>query len=225
MKNILFAIILMIFSGSAIFPQKTPQFFAVKSDHGIIVVYNNKANTFAFEIFGKDIKPQNMNPGLMLFLVDGKVLQINFPKVKDVLEGKKLTDEKEILKLHQKWEIDFQSDQVFKQKLTAENEDTIFLNLAGGKSQQTFFWTYKRPAGESSKEFVGDAFQSTLIGDRIMVIGSPISPNENLRERRQYFNGTLSTLIFYDKEITPGSPNRTAPAKSKTKTSKTKGKN
>lgn len=225
MKKILFGLILVTIYNLAAFAQTTPQVYAVKSDNGIIVVYNNKANTFAFEIVGKDIKPQNFNSEIMLFLVDGKVFQANFPKLKNVLGSKIIKDEKEILKAHQKWEIDFQSDQVFKQKLTAENEDTIFLNLEKGKSKQTFFWTYKRPAGNTTNQFVGDAFQSTLIGDRIMVVGSPLTPNQDLRERRQFFNGTLSSLVFFDKELTPGSANKPSPATPKTKTTKTKGKN
>ena len=82
MKKILFGLILVTIYNLAAFAQTTPQVYAVKSDNGIIVVYNNKANTFAFEIVGKDIKPQNFNSEIMLFLVDGKVFQANFPKLK-----------------------------------------------------------------------------------------------------------------------------------------------
>jgi len=224
MRKIFLVLILLTISKVAMFAQQTPQVYAVNSENGVAVFYNNGKKSFAFEIFGKDIKPQTFNPQIMLFLVDGKVLQVNFPTLKAVLGGKIIKNEKDILKTHQKWEIDFQSEQVFKQKLTIENEDSIFLNLPKGENKQTFFWTYQRPAGSTNDQFVGDAFQSTLIGDRIMVIGSPLTPNQDLRERRRYFNGTLSTLVFFDKPITPNLP-KTAPVKPKAKTSKTKGRN
>lgn len=225
MKKILSIFILSLVFSLTILAQENPKVFAVKTENGVAVCYNNGNKTFAFEIFGKEIKPQNTSPGLMLFVVDGKVFQVNFPKLADILEGKKMTDEKEILKAHQKWEIDFQSESVFKQKLIAENEDTIFLNLPKGESKQTFFWTYKRPEGNANDQFVGDAFQSTLIGDTVLVIGSPLAPNQDLRERRQYFNATLSTLMFFDKEISPDAtkPTTTKPKAKTTKKTKVKG--
>lgn len=219
MKKILIVFTTILVFSLAIFAQQTPQVFAVKTEKGIAVCFNNGNKTFAFEIYGKDIKPQNTSPDLMLFLVDGKVFQVNFPKLADVLEGKKISGEKEILKTHQKWEMDFQSDQVFKHKLIAENEDTIFLNLPKGESKQTLFWTYQRPKGSADDQFVGDAFQSTVIGNRILVIGSPLAPNQDLKERRQYFNATLSTLMFFDKPITPNMQKPTS-VKPKTKITK-----
>lgn len=214
MKKILFGIILVTFFNLVSFAQQTA--FAVKTDNGIAVFYNNGKNSFAFEIFGKDIKPQTFNPNIMLFLVDGKVVQVNFPTLKAVLGGKLIKDENAILKAHQKWELDFQSEQVFKQKLKIESEDSIFLNLTKGESKETFFWSYQRPASEKDSQFVGDAFQATVVGDRVMVIGSPLTPNQDITERRRYFNGTLSTIVFFDKEIKPNTP-QTAPAKPKVK--------
>lgn len=217
-----FLILTAVFSlALAASAQKAPQAFAVKTDNGLAIFYNNGANSFAFELVGKDIKPQTFGPELMLLLVDQKVVQFNFPKLSDVLGGKSTTNSTEILKLHQKWEIDFQSEQVFKRKLIAENEDLIFLNLKGGKSIETYFWTYQRPEGDNSKQFTGDAFQSLIIGDRMMVVGSPLTSNQDLSEQRRYFNGTLSSLVFFAKETAFNAP-KPAPTKTKAKTSKTK---
>ncbi len=206
MKKILFGIILVTIFNLAIFAQQTPQAFAVKTDNGVAIVYNNGNKSFAFEIFGKEIQNVKVPSDGMFFMVDGKPLQISFPKLKDVLGNQKITDGEKILKTHQIWELDFQSKNVFKQKVTAENEAIVFLNLPKGKSHQTFFWTFTRPENVEKTEFNADAFQSTLVGDTLLVVGSPLAPNQDITAVRRFFNGTLSTLTFLDKPITPNVP-------------------
>lgn len=226
MKKLIFVWLLIFAFSLSCFAQETPQLLAVKTEKGMAVVYNNADKTFAFEIVGKDIKKADANPAGLFLVVDSKILQITFPKIKDILGEEKITDEKLILKKHQKWEIDFQSESVFKKQISVENEATKLLLLEKGKLQQTFFWTYKRPETDEKSEYGSDAFQSTLIGDTVFVIGSPFAKDEDLIERRQYFNQTLSSLVFFDKPISAALPKPPAKTPVKPKTSnKTKRKN
>jgi hypothetical protein len=203
MKKVIYISIGFMFLALSCFAQNAPKPFAIKTDTGVGIVCNNGNKSFVFEIPGNKI--ESAQGGGMLFVVDGKLVQVNFVAVETLADAKKLIvnpDKISMLKLHQIWEMDYQSKEIFKQTVSAEGETEIELKLANGKFQDSLFWYYKRPKDETSA-YIGDAFQSIQVGNVVAIVGTSLEPNDDISKRKEYLLKVLSSLVLMDKEINP----------------------
>jgi hypothetical protein len=203
MKKLVYISIGLMLLALSCFAQNAPKPFAIKTDTGVGIVCNNGNKSFVFEISGNKI--ESAQGGGMLFVVDGKFVQINFVPIETLAETKKLVDNPDtisMLKLHQIWEMDYQSKEVFKQQVSAEGESEIKLKLVTGKIHDSLFWYYKRPKNEDDA-FIGDAFQSILVGNVVAIVGTSLEPNDDISKRKEYLTKVLSSLVLMDKEINP----------------------
>jgi hypothetical protein len=213
MKKVIYISIGFMFLALSGFAQVAPKPFAIKTDKGIGIVCNNGNKSFVFEIPGNKI--ESAQGGGMLFVVDGKLVQINFVSLETLANTKKIVDNPDtvsMLKLHQIWEMDYQSKEIFKQPLSAEGESEIKLTLAKGKFQDSLFWYYKRPKDETSA-YIGDAFQSIQVGNVVAIVGTSLEPNDDISKRKEYLTKVLSSLVLMDKEINPNPTKPKAKAK------------
>ncbi len=218
MKKILYISIGFMFLSLSIFAQSVPKPFVIKTDNGVGIVCNNGNQSFVFEIPGNKI--QSAQAGGMLFVVDGKLVQVNFVPVESLADAKKLVNNPDtisMLKLHQVWEMDYQSKEVFKETVSAEGDSEVKLMLANGKSQDSLFWYYKRPKDENAA-FIGDAFHSTQVGNVVAIVGTSLEPNDDISKRKEYLVKVLSSLVLLDKEINPNVSKPKAEVKPKIKT-------
>ncbi len=203
MKKLINISIAFMFLALSVFAQSEPKAFAVKTESGVAIVCNNGNKSFAFEIKGKNV--QSAQGGGMLFVVDEKLVQVNFVGVDALDSAKKLIENPNtisMMKLHQVWEMDYLSNETFKQKVSIESESEEKFAIANGNFRDSLFWSYKRPKDETSA-YIGDAFQSTLIGNVVLVVGTTLEPNDDISSRKDYLTKVLSTIVLMDKELDP----------------------
>lgn len=161
---------------------------AIKTEEGFLFIQNRPGKSFTVEITGKSVKPveSQSNP---TFEVDGRIVQL----VTVPLE--QFTDQKlnavEALAAHQKWEINYLSEAVFKQKLAFESE-----KISVGE-QICLFWNIKRPI--YNDEFDRDFFLTTVIGDLIFGISSPVEASIKTDDLKKQYSGFFATINVSDK--------------------------
>jgi hypothetical protein len=115
---VLLAVNLPLRSANAWHPLTTPVLYglldqedgwvAIKTNEGLLFVWNVRELHFTLAIKGKEIKPIN-DPDHIFFNVDGKVLQIQLASINDFAPDakEKKLDDKAILAAHRDWEAKF----------------------------------------------------------------------------------------------------------------------
>ncbi len=193
MKIIISALFSVSLLFTTIFAQLAPSVTAKKTAKGINISCLGKA-PFNFEIEGEKIKQLESREDGFLYAIDGKTLNITITNASVVLGKNKVIGEENLLKAHQKWELDFQSSFLFQKPLSIAEEETIFVNLSKTAKQRTFFWYFNTPETSAESSENRRALQTALIGDVFLALGSPLNKDDSLAERRQFFNRILSSI-------------------------------
>lgn len=160
---------------------------AIKTANGYLFVQNRAGKSFTVEITGKDVKPVESQNST--FEVDGRIVQlvtVPFAQFTD----KKLA-EGDALAEHQKWEINYLSDSVFKQKLTFESEKISV------SDRSCLFWGIKRPIYNDI--FDRDYFITTVIGDVVFGLSSPIEATVKTADLKKQYSDFFATIKVSDK--------------------------
>jgi hypothetical protein len=193
MKNICLAITVLSLMFTPISAQLAPPLASKKTAKGISV--SCKGNKpFDIEVKGKEIKQLESREDGFLYSVDGKILNVTITKASVVIGKEKTVGEENLLKAHQKWELNFQSSFLFQKPLTIAEEKTVFVNLGKTAKQQTLFWYFNTPETSGKSTENRRALQTTIIGDVFLALGSPLNKEDSLADRRQFFNEILSSL-------------------------------
>ena len=101
MKNLLFLMTILLAFGPAVFAQKTPDFQTVKTAKGLMVIYRNQPQAFAFLVPQgyQNAEPDSENS--LLIGTDSEVLSegllVYFVKKSKTLDKKKTSDDLETL--------------------------------------------------------------------------------------------------------------------------------
>jgi hypothetical protein len=193
MKNTYLAIIVLSLLFTSVSAQLAPPLASKKTASGISI--SSKGNKpFSIEVKGKEIKQLESREDGFLYSVDGKMLNITITKASVVLGKEKISGEENLLKAHQKWELNFQSSFLFQKPLTIAEEETVFVDLGKTAKQHTLFWYFNTPETSTKSGENRRALQTTTIGDVFLALGSPLNKEDSLADRRQFFNEILSSL-------------------------------
>lgn len=166
-----------------------PGDYSIKTADGYLMIRNGINRSLSFQVVGKNIEPQTAagNPS---FLIDGRLVQIlKVPRENFEPTGKEAVAD--LLGLHQKWESDYLADEIFGEKLAIESKT----EKVGDRD--VMFWSFKRP--KYTTEFERDYFATTLFGDDIFGLSSPIKIGSDLAEYRTIFDGIFKSLKIQDK--------------------------
>jgi hypothetical protein len=161
---------------------------AIKTDQGILFVWNVGSLYFTLSINGKEIKPID-DPKHIFFMVDGRPLQIqvaaidNFaPDAKD----KKL-DERAILAAHRDWEAKF-VEEMLNSKLIVR---TFNAKLSNGNDAS--MWQFDMP--ESLKSTATKQLYLTVVTkDHVLLLNTEATATISDADGRKFLLDTMATL-------------------------------
>lgn len=201
MKKILLVLTTLFIFSLPILAQ-TPDFQTIKTDKGLMVLNRNPTQAFSFLVAGSNPKDSQNADGSLSVATDNGGFELYFVKAKDFLGTKKLTDEVEILKAHQDWDI-AKEENAWTTKLNVATKFEVekFANFVTVKNLQnqlfpskiisTLYWSYN-PPNTTSKFFN----QTVLMGDVIVMFSAGYEKGFNVEIIKSFFKETLQSITL-----------------------------
>jgi hypothetical protein len=161
---------------------------ALKTDDGILFIWNREGLHFTLSIKGNDIRPMN-DPDHIFFVVDGLVFQIQSLPISNFAPEakKKKLDDKAILLAHQEWESKF-IEGMLGTKLTVQSAGEKLRN--GG---DVLLWGFDVP-----KELASDAkkqmYLTVVSKDYVILLNGVVNERASEPIVRKFLLDTIATL-------------------------------
>jgi hypothetical protein len=161
---------------------------AIKTDDGILFVWNVRELHFTLAIKGKDIKPLN-DPEHIFFMVDGKALQIQVASTREFAPDakEKKLDDRAILAAHRDWESAF-IEGLLKTKVQLH---TFNVRLSHGGNAS--LWQFDMPQGMNA-EAKTQLYLTVLRDDYVVMINSEATTTTPDDTSRKFLLDTMATL-------------------------------
>jgi hypothetical protein len=161
---------------------------AIKTDEGVLFVWNVRELHFTLALRGKEIKPLN-DPNHIFFTADGIVLQIQVASIAEFApdaKDKKL-DDKSILAAHRYWEAKFIEGllgttlklQVFSAKLSCGSDASL--------------WQFDMPEGMNS-EAKKQVYLTVVSKPYVLLLNSTVTATIPEESARKFLLETMATL-------------------------------
>ena len=159
----------------------------VKTDKGILIVWNEPNNNYTIEIKGNEIKP--VPEKRIMFFADGKFLQLMTIPKKEVLKKAQKQDleDKTILTAHRDWEAQYLGS-VFKETLKI---DSSWQKLSNG--MDALLWSFEMPA-KSNSQAKKQVYLIVSKSDHILLLNSVVTKNVDEKTVQQFLIDTMATL-------------------------------
>jgi hypothetical protein len=161
---------------------------AIKSDAGLLFVWNARGLYFTLSINGKEIKPME-DPEHIFFNVDGRVLQIQLAEISSFAPDarEKKLDDKSILAAHRDWEAKFIEGALnSKLKVQAFNA-----KLSSGSDAS--MWQFDMPESINS-DAKKQLYLTIVSGDYVLLLNSVATATISDAEGRKFLLDTMATL-------------------------------
>jgi hypothetical protein len=195
-KYVLCGLLLAIALFTSVAAQSTERSGLIKTDKGVLVVWNEPGNYYTIEIKGEKITPAEQP---LLFQVDGKFFQIQVVDKKAFLNGKneKDFDDKAILAMHRDWEGDYASG-ILKEKLKIDSE---WMKLPNGKD--ALAWSYEMPKAmlHGSTSAKRQFYLSITKGSMVFLLNTALTGGDEDKDLKALLFETMSTLKPSDKPL------------------------
>jgi hypothetical protein len=165
----------------------------IKTADGILWVENGENARFILEIKGADIRPMQQYPFLS---VDGRPMQVHLVGIEKFhrATGDARATDLTILQAHRDWEADHHS-KLLSSKLEVTSEPS---NSA--QNRASLIWNYSMPGGKDD-QFKEQWFLTTLLGNHLLLLNTPLKTGEPSNMARDMLVKTLSTLQVSAKQI------------------------
>lgn len=160
----------------------------IKTNDGVLFIWNVDDLHFSLAIKGKDIKPQG-DPEHIFFAVDGRVLQIQAAAIKQFAPDakEKKLDERAILAAHRDWESKF-IEELLHSKLRVQ---TFNVKLSNGNAGS--MWQFDMPEGMNA-DTQKQLYLTVVQGDFVVLLNSEVSATNSEEEGRKFLLETMATL-------------------------------
>lgn len=160
----------------------------IKTNDGVLFVWNVDELHFSLAIKGKDIKPQGDSEHIF-FAVDGRMLQIQAAAIKQFAPDakEKKLDERAILAAHRDWESKFIED-LLHSKLRVQ---TFNVKLSNGSAGS--LWQFDMPEGMNA-DTQKQLYLTVVQGDFVVLLNSEVSATNSEDEGRKFLLETMATL-------------------------------
>lgn len=170
---------------------------AIKTDDGIIFVWNRTGLNFTLSIKGNEIRPMN-DPNNIFFVVDGVVLQIQSLPISDFAPDarKNKLDDKAILLAHQSWEKKFIEDELLHSKLKLQSSGE---KLANGSD--ALIWQYDLPENLKNRDAQKQVYLTIVAKDFVILLNSVVDATSSEATVHKLLLDTISTLKLSSERI------------------------
>jgi hypothetical protein len=161
---------------------------AIKTDDGILFVWNVRGLYFSLAVKGKEIKPLE-DPDHIFFSVDGRVLQIQLAAIKEFAPDakEKQLNDKAILAAHRDWESKYIED-LLHAKLTVRTFNTKLSN-----GNDALMWQFDMPEGMNA-EAQKQLYLTLVAKDYVLMLNSEAGANIQDGDGRKFLLDTVATL-------------------------------
>ena len=169
---------------------------ALKTDAGILFVWNRKDLSFTLLVKGNEIRPMDTSDNIF-FSVDGLPFQIQSLPISNFAPDarKNKLDDKAILFAHRDWEAKFIAEELLHHKLTVQ---TSVVKLTNGS--EALIWQFDVP-----KEVGGDArkqlYVTVVSKDYVILLNSIVNDTVSEEAVRKFLLDTINTLKVSDTRI------------------------
>ena len=169
---------------------------ALKTDEGVLFIWNRKDLSFTLSIKGHDIKPMDSRENIF-FAVDGLPFQIqSLPIGNFAPEARKnKLDDKAILFAHRDWESNFIADELLHKKLAVQSSSVSLANGSDG-----LIWQFDMPkevGGEAKRQM----YLTRVSKDYVILLNSIINDTFPEEFVRKFLLDTINTLRVSDSPI------------------------
>jgi hypothetical protein len=161
---------------------------AIKTDEGILFVWNQPGLSFSILVRGKEVKPLN-DPEHIFFSVDGRVLQIQLAGIINFAPDakEKKLDDKAILAAHRDWEAKY-IEGLLHSKLTVRTFNTKLSN-----SGDAMMWQFDMPK-ETNAEAQKQLYLTLVAKDYVLLLNSESTAALPDADGRKFLLDTIATL-------------------------------
>ena|SRR6266404_3165220 len=175
--------------------QQTDVWALIKTDDGMLFVWNNHELHFTLAVKGKDIKQVDV-PDRIFLAVDGKTLQIQAAEIREFAADakEKKLDDKAVLAAHRDWESKYIGE-LLKSNLTLHS---FTLNMSAGGTAS--LWEFDMPAG-MNVEAKTQVYVTVVRGDHVVMLNSEATTANPEVEVRKFLLDTIATLKTSDVPI------------------------
>jgi len=161
---------------------------AIKTDEGILFVWNESGLSFSISLKGKEVKPLN-DPEHIFFSVDGRVLQIQLAGIINFAPDakEKKLDDKAILMAHRDWEAKY-VEGLLHSKLTVQTFNTKLSN-----GSDALMWQFDMPK-ELNAEAQKQLYLTLVAKDYVLLLNSEATTSTPDAAGRKFLLDTVATL-------------------------------
>lgn len=169
---------------------------AIKTDTGILFVWNRKDLSFTLAVRGNEVRPMDTSDNIF-FSVDGLPFQIQSLPISNFAPDarKNKLGDQAILFAHRDWEAKFIADELLHHKLTVQTSMTKL-----GNGAEALIWQFDVP-----KELAGDArkqiYLTVVSKDYVILVNSVVNDNFSEETVRGFLLDTMNTLKVSDTRI------------------------
>lgn len=176
------------FQALAVSLQQEDGWVTIKTDEGIIFVWNVRGLYFSLAIKGTEIKPLD-DPEHIFLSVDGRVLQIQLAAIKNFAPDakEKKLDDRSILAAHRDWESKYIEDLIHS-KLTVRTFNAK-LSTGGDASM----WQFDMPEGMNAQK---ELYLTLVAKDYVLMLNSEATAAISDADGRKFLLDTIATLKF-----------------------------
>lgn len=168
--------------------QQEDGWVAIKTDDGILFVWNVRGLYFTLSVKGKEIKPLE-DPEHIFFSVDGLIFQIQLAAIRDFAPDAKQTklSDRAILAAHRDWEAKF-IEELLKSPLKVKNLDA---KLSSGSDAS--LWQYDMPEGKDT-EAKQQVYLTIVSKDYVLLLNGVATATLSDEMVRKFLLDTIATL-------------------------------
>lgn len=165
---------------------------ALKTEDGILFIWNRPGLGFTLSVKGNDVRPLEGGPNIF-FSVDGLVLQIQSLPISDFAPNarKDKLDNKAILAAHRDWESTFIETELLHKKITVQSSSD---KLADGS--EVLIWQYELPEGLRNPDAQKQVYTSIVARDFVILLNSVVGQGGSDATVRTFLLSNLATLRF-----------------------------
>lgn len=168
--------------------QQEDGWVAIKTDEGILFVWNVRELHFTLAVKGKDIKPLN-DPDHIFFMVDGMALQIQVAPIREFAPDakEKRLDDRAILAAHRDWESSF-IEGLLKSKIQLH---TFNVRLSNGGDAS--LWQFDMPEGMNVEEKT-QLYLTVVREGGVVMLNNVATATTSEEAARKFLLDTMATL-------------------------------
>jgi len=165
---------------------------ALKTEDGILFIWNRPGLGFTLSIKGKDIRPLN-DPNNIFFTVDGLVFQIQSLPISNFAPDarKNKLDDKSILQAHRDWESKFLEDELLHSKLALKSSSE---KLSSGID--ALLWQFDLPDKFKNPDAKTQMYLTIVAKDYVILLNSVVSDSASETAVRKFLLDAIASLKF-----------------------------